>query len=718
MPAGRRGGARSIVGPAVRKAGRPGGALSGRAAFRPLLILLVLFFTLPGGRTASAADAPFTGPANWGGTGLIETPSARILREGRFRVGAAQAHPYRYYYGAITVLPGLEIDGRISEIIDVPAPGLPDYGNYKDKAVDLKWQFLPEGKWRPAVALGLMDPHGTRLYASQYIVASKQIYPFDFTVGFGNGRYGSAPLPVAGEQFKMEMITDTSTWARDGHFFGGIQFEVSDWLMLTAEYSPIEYEKMTSDPAQSRYFQGPATSRLNWGMRLRPWEWLEFDLTYQRGNQVGFNVSVAFDLGKPMVPIYDHPYREKPDLRALSVEKRIARALNESGFSHIGIQRDGDHLWIEAANNKYFYHMKAVGVALRTVHGILAQAGRQEIRTVTLTVTQNGVPVVELATAAEDLDAFFGERFNVNEFLYVSEIRTDTWKTPDVPKEYWRYFDYVLKPDFKVFLNDPSGFVSYKLGVAANLLFTPWAGSTFAAGLLGYPVNTVSSSNAPSSTPVRTDIVPYQQQKVAMGLLLFSHIRKFEGGVYGRVAAGYLEEQYAGFDWEAAKPVRRGRFLLGLSGSVLKKRDSGSAFGLKENDWKDRYVTGFFNVRLNIPEAEMNIDLKNGQFLAGDRGTVVTVSRNFNGVVLSAWYSISDTSMFPDSYNAGYHNKGIAISIPLRLFTGQDSRTSYGTGVAPWTRDVAQDINHFDNLFDFIGRNVDVYTEKDKRNIQ
>ena len=38
--------------------------------------------------------------------------------------------------------------------------------------------------------------------------------------------------------------------------------------------------------------------------------------------------------------------------------------------------------------------------------------------------------------------------------------------------------------------------------------------------------------------------------------------------------------------------------------------------------------------------------------------------------------------------------------------------------VAPWTRDVAQDINHFDGLFDFIGRSVDVYTQKDKRMIQ
>jgi hypothetical protein len=96
----------------------------------------------------------------------------------------------------------------------------------------------------------------------------------------------------------------------------------------------------------------------------------------------------------------------------------------------------------------------------------------------------------------------------------------------------------------------------------------------------------------------------------------------------------------------------------------------------------------------------------------------VTVSKNFNGVELSAWYSITDTSIFRDDYNIGYHDKGVAISIPLRMFTGKDSKTVYSTGISPWTRDVGQDIAHFGNLFDFIGRNNGVYVEKDKRMIQ
>ena len=654
---------------------------------------------------------------NWGGTGLLETPSARVMPEGRLRVGFSTVSPYNYYYGAISPVKGLEVGGRVMEIMDVPALTA-DYGNYKDKAIDLKWQFMPEGKWWPAVALGIMDPQGTRLYASQYIVASKQLYPFDFTIGFGNGRYGNQPLPAAGESLKAEIFMDNASWRKDGQFFGGIQFAVTDWLMLMAEYSPIQYEKQTTDPAQAKYFPSGVPSNFNFGLRLKPWDWLEADLSWQRGNQLGFNISMSTDFSGPFVPIYDHPYREMPELSTVLLEERITRALYESGFSNIGVKKNGDALWIEAANSKYYYNMKAVGVALRAINQILQKSANQQFSRVYLILTDNGIPVLEFASAVDDMRAFYAEEFNGNEFLYLSEINTDASKTLSVRKNHWRYFDYVLKPDFKLFLNDPSGFLTYRLGVSGDILFTPWGGGTFVAELLGYPINTVSSSNVPSSTPVRTDIVAYHQQKVELGLLLFSQIDKFKYGTYGRIAAGYLDEEYAGVDWEVAKPLFDGRFMMGLSGSIVKKRAPDTILNLKKDDWKDQYVTGFFNLRLNIPEVEVNIDVKSGQFLAGDRGTSITVSKNFNGIILSAWYSFTDTSIFRDSYNTGYHDKGIAISIPLRMFSGKDSKTVYKTAISPWTRDVAQDIGHFNGLFDFIGRNVKVYTDKDKELIR
>ena len=103
------------------------------------------------------------------------------------------------------------MDLRITEVLDVPS-GLRGQRNYKDKALDVKYQFIPEGKYIPAISLGLMDPHGTRVYPSQYIVASKQIYPFDFTLGFGNGRFGKEPLIESAEGLKIEMVTDPEKW--------------------------------------------------------------------------------------------------------------------------------------------------------------------------------------------------------------------------------------------------------------------------------------------------------------------------------------------------------------------------------------------------------------------------------------------------------------------------------------------------------------------------
>ncbi|MBN1381629.1 MAG: YjbH domain-containing protein [Deltaproteobacteria bacterium] len=663
---------------------------------------------------AFAGDRPFTGPANWGGTGLMETPTARIMSEGRYRFGAGQIDPYRYYYGAISPFDGLEIDGRVTEVLDLEVTSMPGYGNYKDKAVDIKYRVLPEGKWLPAIAVGLMDPHGTRLYSSQYVVLSKQFYPFDLTVGFGNGRFGKKPLSPTGDSFKAEMFTNHSSWRADGQFFGGIQFAPTDDLTFMVEYSPVDYEKQTNDPARDKYFTEAVSSPFNFGIRWKPLDWLEADVSYQRGDRIGLNVSTNFELGNPLIPIYDHPYKEKPITYLSPLKERIVEALYQSGFSNIGVKWDGDAVRVDAENDKFYYNPKAIGVALRA----LAPMIPVDVQKVYFTLTENDIPVLEFETSTEDLIAFDSEHLSVSEFLYLSRFRTDVWKTPDSFKSHRTYFDYNLKPDFKMFLNDPSGFFKYRFGILGQALFTPARGSTFAAGLVGYPLNTVSSANKPSSQPVRTDTVAYQEQDVLMHMLLFDHIEKFKYNLHGRIAAGYLEEQYMGADGEVAMPLFGGRIMAGLAGSIVKKRDPGHMFKLKKNDWKNYYKTAFLKLRLTIPEADINIDLKNGQFLAGDRGTSITVSRDFNGVVISAWYSITGTSMFNDSFNRGYHDKGISVSIPFRLFTGKDSRSAYGLGLSPWTRDVAQDIVHFNDLFDFIGRNTKVYIDKDKRMIQ
>jgi len=642
----------------------------------------------------------------------MEIPTARIMKENSYRLGVSQIEPYRYYYGAISPLKGLEIDGRITEVLGVQGLANPQYGHFKDKAIDLKYQFLSEGKYLPAFAIGIMDPHGTRVYPSQYIAASKQIYPFDFTVGFGNGRFGKKPLIASTEGFKIEMITDTAGWLKDSQFFWGIQFAPSEKYALMFEYSPIKYHEQTADPARDKYFREPVPSKYNFGLRYKPTKWSEIDLSYQRGNQVGINLSTAFDIGKPLIPIYDPLYREKPIDRQSPIEERLDKALYHSGFSNIGVAVIDNELWIEAQNDKYLYTARAIGVIIK----ILADINPDNIDKIHIVLEENEIPIVELVTTRADIVDLYAEKMTLNEFLSLSELHTDISGTPDVPIEYRKLFRYGFKPEFQTYLNSREGFFKYRLGLSVWESYHPWKGASYIAGFEWYPFNTVPVENLEdSSIPVRSDVALYKSRKAVLARLMFEQINKAGPSLYSKVSVGLLEVEYSGIDAELAIPVLDGRILLGLSGSAVKKRAADKPFKLVTNDVKDIYTTAFFNTRLNIPETDMAIDVKAGRFLAGDNGVRLTVYKFIKGVTVWAWYSFTDTSKFHDIINPGYHDKGIGVSIPIRLFKGTDSRTSYPYSLSSWTRDTGQDIDHFNTLFDFMGRNSKNFLDKDRQ---
>jgi hypothetical protein len=656
-----------------------------------------------------AADEPFLGPANWGGTGLMEIPTARVMKENTYRLGAAEVFPYRYYYGALGILPGLEIDARVTENIGIRAFG-GSYGWNKDKAFDIKYRFLPESKYGPALAIGIMDPQGTRLYPSQYIVASKQVYPFDFTIGLGNGRFGKRPLPSSDEGIKAEIFTDPKQWLKDSQIFWGIQFSPSDKYSFMVEYSPIKFEKQIYDPAQKKYFENPVPSKFNFGFRWKPLKWAEIDATYQRGEQFGINLSTLFEIGQPLIPIYDQPYREKAAERGNPLEIRLVNALYASGFSNIQIKVNENDIWVEAQNNKYFYVTKAVGRILKVVNDIAPG----HIENVHIIINNNGIPLLELSASRADIEDWLAEKLNTNELLYLSSFNTSVTEGPDTRIFHQDFFDYGIKPSLESYLNDPSGFFKYRFGLAAWGSYHPWKGSTFLAQPEWYPFNNISTSAEPLLDPVRSDIVLYKEKNFTLARLMFDQVYKASNELYGRISAGYLELQYAGLYGEVATSLMNGRIMLGVGGSAVRKRDPDNVFQLSD-DYTQIYKTAFINSRLNIPEYEVAVDVKAGRFLGGDKGARFTVSKFINGVTIYAWYSVTDTSVFKDPANRGYHDKGIAVTIPLGLFRGKESKTTYSYVLSPWTRDVGQDVNQYETLFDLIGRNVKIFFDKDSK---
>ncbi|MBZ0158520.1 MAG: YjbH domain-containing protein [Alphaproteobacteria bacterium] len=647
----------------------------------------------------------------------MEIPTARVMKKGSYRLGVSQINPYRHIYGAISPLEGLEIDGRVTEVFDVPA--LTDqYGNYKDKVLDLKYQFLREGKYLPAVTLGIMDPHGTRVYASQFIVISKQIYPFDFTLGMGNGRFGKVPLPGSGDGFALEMVTSPFQWLKDSQIFGGIQFAPSNKYSIMLEYSPIQYHKQTSDPAQAKHFKDPVPSPFNIGFRYNLWNWAELAVSYQRGNQIGVNLTMPFEIGKPLIPIFDPPFKELPSFRNLSLPSRLKLALMLSGFSDIGVVVINNKVILDMQNNRFLYHTRALGFVLRAIAPVLPEV----IEYIEIILKEDGIPLFSFLTSRYDLIEFVAGRLTLNEFLYLSSVNPEVVDVPKGEKIPKQGISFFYKPLLQLYLNDPSGFWKGKVGIIGSAAYHPWRGGSLIAGIGFYPFADISTTNQPLPDAVRSDTVDYLKKRVVFERFLFQQISAFSARIvpkklFSRLSFGILETQYAGLDAEIGTPLWDGRVLVGLNGSLTKKRDPDNPFSLKKDDPKGVYNTAFVKTRFYLFDPDTFLDIKYGRFLAGDTGAVFTLTKDIRGVRLSAWYSVTDTSVFQDPINRGYHDKGFSVQIPIRLFTGRDSRAVYEQSISPWTRDVAQDIGHSSDIFDFMEQSTRYYIEKTKREI-
>ncbi len=702
--------------PACRPDARSGRAPTRRArAFLLLAAALaaLLLAAAPAAPPARAGDEPFTSPSNYGLTGLYEIPNARVMQQNRYRFGITEVHPYRYYRVTLGLFDRLEVNGRITETSGIPgfdSDTGSGYGDFKDKAFDLKLQLVKEGIYLPALAIAISDPQGTRIYPSQSIVASKQLYPFDFTIGLGNGRLGKQPLPEQIDGFKVEMFTSPNSWWRDAQLFGGVQFAATDWITLSVEYSPVRYERQTRDPAQPKYFTEPVRSKINAGVRLKPFSWLEVDASWQRGEELGLGATVSFDIGRPILPIYDPPYKEPDAERQNPLAERIAAALLASGFSDVGVDGDDYFLRVDAENNRYFYTPDAVAAAVDSIAPMVPS--RYEY--VRIRIKENGIPMVEFITTTAALEMLREGRMPRSRFFEVSSFRTETIGDPIRNTTSRRRYGWEIKPALDAYLNQASRFISFRGGAIANLNLFPWRGGTAVMGLEAYPFNDVSSTVEPLSNPVRSDVGQYKEQDFALGRLLFDQIVKTDSPIFARVTAGMLEIQYAGFDAEIAVPFFRGRLIGSAGGSAVRKRSPDDPFRLTGDNW---YKTAFLCGRLNVPEADLWFDVKGGRFLAGDYGARFSMSKFIRGVTLTAWYTTTDTSDFTDSLNRGYNDKGISVTIPIRLFLGRDSRTAYRISLSPWTRDAGQDIDHYHPLADFIGRNTDILLDKDTRDL-
>ena len=286
--------------------------------------LLIIVFVFNNWITASVYDyfpkKLEASSSNYGITGIINMPSARLMTEGSMKIGYSNSYPNEYTYITATPFSWLEASYKYTELKNLLYGPSTYSGNQtlKDKGFDLKLRLLRESFYLPDISIGWNDLAGTGKFSAEYISATKQIRDVDFTLGLGWGVLGqdknvNNPFKKFDQDFKN----------RDFISGEGGSFNYKSWFSgdKISLYSGLEYywwkygiilklEYDTSNP-DIPYGGQPGLnvdSRFNFGLTRPVNENFTIGLSFERGNQFRFSFDIKADYGqRPLVKKNDPP---------------------------------------------------------------------------------------------------------------------------------------------------------------------------------------------------------------------------------------------------------------------------------------------------------------------------------------------------------------------------------------------------------------------------
>lgn len=649
--------------------------------------------------------------------GYINMPSARMGTEGELGVGYSHVHPYINYNLRCQLIDRLEVSGsyRIFKGVDDPILTPLGFGDMSDKGVNVKFSlFHPEDSdcRLPGLAIGFDDFIGTQNFRSKYAVLTQVFLDYNTEVSVG---YGTDRL----RRFFGGM--NWMPWRKSGHpYIKGISF--------VAEYDATPYH----DPKIEKHPRG-RKSRTGWngGFKYRLYENFDFTASYVRGHKWAFSVSSFYNFGssKGFVPKIDDPlpYKAPVNVEPIGVvrpESALAQdlvyAFKEQGFDILSMwlcyDEDGDKQLRLSVYNTIFRSEKEVRNRL---NHLLAYLIPSNIDMVIVTMESEGFPIQDYNFAMDFVRRFGGHDMCAHELRVLTPMTDATFPDPCTESLIYKterdWFNIDFYPQTHSFFGSSRGKFKYALGVASlidgfinnDIYYSAEFGYTVFSNL--HHLSPVDRLNPSKLINVRTDIVNYYRQPgITVNEAYMMKVWNLGRGWYLKGATGYLDIAYAGLAGELLYYPVKGPWAIGLEGAIYRKR-SYQGLGFTNKIRKVRnYIAHhvpfpygsqyFLDIYYDYREAKIDMKLMLGKFLANDYGYRYEISRNFDsGMRLTLWYTYTNGN---DHINGTvYHDKGVAISLPLDMFYTQTSRETWDYALAAWLRDVGAIAGTGKNLY-------------------
>ncbi|QWE02835.1 YjbH domain-containing protein [Polynucleobacter sp. JS-JIR-II-b4] len=183
--------------------------------------------------------------------------------------------------------------------------------------------------------------------------------------------------------------------------------------------------------------------------------------------------------------------------------------------------------------------------------------------------------------------------------------------------------------------------------------------------------------------PVRTNIRQYMTTSVVtMPNLQVTNAGQLGGNHFASVYAGYLEMMFAGAGAEYLWRPVDSSIALGANINRVYQRQFNQWTSFQNYKVNTGFVTGYWDTGVQ----DILVKLSLGQYLAGDRGGTLDLSRVFqNGVKIGAYATRTNVSY--SAFGEGSFDKGLYVTVPFDAFFARNSDSTANLLFTPLIRD-------------------------------
>lgn len=679
-----------------------------------------------------AQNAPAPTSSEWGGIGLLQTPTARMAEDGDMAFTASYNSPYSRYNFTMQPFSWLEGTFRYINVSNLAygPESLSGDQHYKDKSIDVKVRLWNESRWLPEIALGVRDLGGTGLFSSEYLVASKRWGSVDASLGLATGYIGnrgdfSNPLGIIDDRFKTRPVNnptigDAGQFGIESMFrgrvgiFGGLTYQTPlDSLSVKVEYDGNDYK---NEPRRNNLAQ---STPINVGLVYRPNKNVELTAAWERGEAAMVSLTLRGNPGnartapKPLDPepvAWNNAMAASesaaPGQAQASTDTAVdwdalAGALrSNAGFRVREIRQRGDDLVVTGYQQTYFKSTDGLDRASRLLNATLGDS----YSWYTLRTERLGLPIVETSVKHDAFRRQAEGEIREDELKRSIELvpaSNDSGTAIYAPKS--SPFGGGFSVGYRQNLGGPDGFVLFQIAAnySASYFFRPdlWLTGTVSQDLFNNYDK--FSYDAPSRLPrVRTDLRRYMREpSFTMPNLQVNASHKFGRDTFGIAYAGYLEWMYAGVGGEVLyRPINQ-PWAVGANVNWVRQRDFDQGFGLRDYT----ITTGHATLYYSFDRQERIVgSVSAGRYLAGDYGATVNIARVFpNGLTMGAY--ATKTNISSAEFGEGSFEKGIYFSIPLDNILPRSTRGRANVNWNPLIRDGGAMLSRKYSLYNVTG---------------